>query len=101
VPRLLQAQIFVALGRPAPAAAYYRDAIERDDQDEYAHLALAALESAAGRDAQAERLMRRAVEISPADPLARDLLREVRAGRIVTIAEVNKDFDRRRAGRGR
>ena len=101
VPRLLEGQIFVAVGRPALAADYYRDAIDRDDQDEYSHLALGALESMAGRDTSAERLMLRAATISPADPLARDLLRDVRAGRRVTIARVNRDFNRRRAGRGR
>jgi len=101
VPRLLQGRMMVAIGRPALAAPYYRDAIERDDQDEYSHLALGALESSAGRDAEAERLLRRATELSPADPLARGLLGDVRAGRTVTIAQVNRDFTRRRAARGR
>jgi hypothetical protein len=101
IPRLYQGQIVVALGRPALAAGYYRDAIERDDQDEYSHLALGALESTAGRQREAERQMARAVAISPRDPLARDLLRDVRAGRVVTIDQVNRDFNQRRANRGK
>jgi tetratricopeptide (TPR) repeat protein len=101
VPRLLQGQIVVAVGRPRLAVGYYRDAVDRDEQDEYSHLALGALESTAGRQREAERQMARAVEISPSDPLARDLLRDVRAGRIVTIDRVNKDFNQRRANRGK
>ncbi len=101
VPRLLQAQIEVAGGRPALAAPYYRDALERDDQDEYSHLALGALESTAGSRVPAERHIARAVAISPRDPLARDLLRDVRAGKVVTIFQVNREFNRRRAGRAR
>jgi len=45
--------------------------------------------------------MTRAVEISPRDELARVLLRDVRAGRVVTIQRVNKDFNQRRENRGR
>ena len=101
VPRLYQGQIVVAIGRSALAADYYRDAITRDHQDEYAHLALGALESTAGRQPQAIEQMTRAVEISPRDELARVLLRDVRAGRVVTIGRVNKDFNQRRANRGR
>jgi tetratricopeptide (TPR) repeat protein len=101
IPRLLQGQLAIAIGRPALAVSYYRDSIARDDQDEYSHLALGALESTGGRRAQAERQMGRAVTISPRDPLARDLLREVRAGQTVTIFQVNKEFNRRRANRGR
>jgi hypothetical protein len=100
-PRLLQGQIVEALGRSRLAEDYYRDALKRDEQDEYSHLALGALESSAGHQAEAQRHMARAVALSPRDPLARDLLRDVRAGRIVTIARVNKDFNRRRANRGK
>jgi tetratricopeptide (TPR) repeat protein len=101
VPRLYQAQIVVAIGRPALAADYYRDAIARDDQDEYSHLALGALESMGGRQAQAIAQMARAVQISPRDELARVLLRDVRAGRVVNIQRVNRNFNRRRANRGK
>jgi len=101
VPRLYQAQIVVAIGRPALAADYYRDAIARDDQDEYSHLALGALESMAGRQRQALQQMTRAAEISPRDELARVLLRDARAGRVVTIQRVNRNFNQRRANRGR
>jgi O-antigen ligase len=101
VPRLYQAQIVVAIGRPELAAGYYRDAIARDYDDEYSHLALGALESTAGRQRAAVAEMGRAVQISPRDELARVLLRDVRAGRTVTIQRVNKDFNQRRANRGR
>jgi len=101
IPRLYQGQIVVAVGRPALAAGYYRDAIARDYDDEYSHLALGALESTAGRQRAAVAEMETAVSISPRDELARVLLREVRAGRVVTIQRVNKDFNRRRANRGR
>jgi Flp pilus assembly protein TadD len=101
VPRLLQGQVVVSIGRPQLAVAYYRDALDRDGQDEYSHLALGALESTAGRRPQAEAHLARAVAISPRDPLAHDLLRDVRAGRTVTIFRVNKDFNERRANRGR
>jgi hypothetical protein len=96
MPRLLAAQVMVAIGRPQLAAPYYRDALARDPRDEYANLALGALESSAGRRAEAERRIQRAVELVPGDPLARELLANVRAGRRISIATVNSDFDQRR-----
>jgi tetratricopeptide (TPR) repeat protein len=101
VPRLLSGQVVVAIGQPQLAAPYYRDAIARDPRDEYANLALAALVSSAGRQAEAERLVRRAVELVPGDPLARDLLAKVTAGRRIGIGDVNKDFDQRRESRSK
>lgn len=101
LPRLLQAQIVVALGRPALAADYYRDAIERDPRDVYAHTALAAIDSMSGRPGDAERHAARAVELSPRDDTARRVLRRLRAGRRVTIFDVNKDYGERLENRGR
>jgi tetratricopeptide (TPR) repeat protein len=99
IPRLWSAEVLIAVGQPELAAPYYRDAIARDPADEYSHLALAALESTAGRRAEAERLLRRAVRLSPRDPLARELLDRVAAGRRIGIADVRKDFTQRRQNR--
>jgi hypothetical protein len=101
VPRLLAAQVVVASGHPALAAPYYRDAIERDPRDEYAHLALAALESTAGRQDEAERLLRRAQALSPHDWLPRQLLDRLRKGEEIGIRDVNTDFDQRRENRAK
>jgi tetratricopeptide (TPR) repeat protein len=99
LPRLWEAEVVIAVGHPQLAAPYYRDAIQRDPADEYSHLALAALESSAGRQPEAERLLRRAVELSPRDPLARKLLGRVRSGRRIGILDVRKDFTQRRKNR--
>ncbi|MEA2142676.1 MAG: hypothetical protein QOI64_1106 [Solirubrobacteraceae bacterium] len=101
VPRLLSGQVVVAIGQPQLAAPYYRDALARDPRDEYANLALGALESSAGRPVQAERLVRRAVALVPSDPLARDLLAKLTAGQRIGIDDVNRDFDQRRESRGK
>jgi tetratricopeptide (TPR) repeat protein len=99
LPRLLSAQIMVARGQPELAAPYYRDALARDPADEYSNLALGALESTAGRRAEAERLLRRAVYLSPRDDLARTLLARVQRGDRIGIGDVNKDFVQRRENR--
>lgn len=101
IPGLLSGQVVVAIGRPGLAAPYYRDVIARDPREVYAHLALASLEANAGRRAEAERLARRAVELSPRDQLARNLLAKLRAGRRISIADVNEDFYDRWKSRGR
>jgi hypothetical protein len=101
LPRLLSGQVVVAIGHPQLAAPYYRDVLARDPRDEYANLALAALSSSAGRHAEAERRVRRAVALVPRDPLARDLLTKVTAGRRIDIADVNRDFDQRRESRSK
>ena len=100
IPRLFSASTVIALGQPQLAAPYYRDAIDRDPADQYSHLALGALESTAGHRAAAERLLREAVALKPRDPLARDLLERVRAGRRIGIDDVLEDFRQRRARRG-
>ena len=100
-PRLLQAQIVVALRQPQLAAPYYRDAIRRDARDVYSHLALASLESSAGRRAGATRLVERALELSPRDYSARELRDRLRAGKRITIYDVNADFGKRLEDRGR
>ena len=100
IPRLYSAAIVIAFGQPERAAPYYRDAIERDPSDQYSHLALGALESTAGRRARATRLLRRAAELSPRDPLARELLEEVEAGRRIGLEDVRREFQNRREARG-
>jgi predicted Zn-dependent protease len=101
VPRLFQAQIVTAVGHPELAAPYYRDAIQRDPRDVYVHTALAAVESTAGNRADAERNAAEAVRLSPRDYTARRVLRRLRAGRRVTIYDVNKDYAARVKDRGR
>jgi predicted Zn-dependent protease len=101
VPRLYQAQIVVALGHPELAGPYYRDAIGRDPRDVYAHTALAAVESSRGRRADAVRNAAEAVRLSPRDTTARRVLERLRAGRRVTIYDVNKDYRERVRNRGR
>jgi hypothetical protein len=41
-----------------------------------------------------------ALELRPRDPLARDLLRRVRAGRRIKLDDVRKDFQQRLENRG-
>ena len=103
VPRLLSGQLVVALGQPELARALLPRRDRRATRgDEYAHLALGALESSAGPPRGGR---------APAAPRHRSSARATRwratcsprsaPGRRIGIQDVNKDFNERRENRGR
>jgi tetratricopeptide (TPR) repeat protein len=98
-PRILQGKIDVALGQLEFAARDFRAAIDRDPHYQYAYVALASIESSRGKRAAAIAAARKAVELSPRDRLARDVLSEVSAGRRVDFGELDTRFSARSSER--
>jgi tetratricopeptide (TPR) repeat protein len=100
-PRLFGGSIALRLGDRARAEGYFRQAIERDHDDAYAHLELGALLAQTGRRAEALVTLERAARLDPRDDLTRGVLRAVRRGHRVDIARVNRELAARsvRAGR--
>jgi tetratricopeptide (TPR) repeat protein len=100
-PRLFGGSIALRLGERARAEGYFRQAIERDPDDAYAHLELGALQAQAGRRSEAIATLSRASQLDPRDDLTRTVLQRVRRGRPVDIASVNRELAARsvRAGR--
>ena len=96
-PRILQAKIDFALGQLELSARDFQAAIDRDRRYQYAYVALAAVQSARGQWDAATRAAQRAVELSPRDRIAADVLAKVKAGQAVDFAEL----DRRIAARSR
>jgi hypothetical protein len=100
-PRLYGGSIALKLGEPARAERYFRQAIEREPDDAYAHLELGALLAEAGHYGQAIATLERAVRLDPRDDLTRGVLRRVRRGQPANIVRVNRQLAARsrRAGR--
>lgn len=67
-------------------------ALGRDSGDAYATLELGAIASARGRQAQAVRLLERAVQLDPREPLTREALRTARSGKRVDIDALNRSI---------
>jgi tetratricopeptide (TPR) repeat protein len=100
-PRLFGGSIALRLGDRARAERYFRQALERDPDDAYAHLELGALLAQTGRRSEALVTLERATRLDPRDDLTRGVLRSVRRGGPVDIARVNRELAARsvRAGR--
>ncbi|HWG07927.1 MAG TPA: O-antigen ligase family protein [Solirubrobacteraceae bacterium] len=67
-------------------------ALERVPGDAYATLELGAIASSRGHRAKATRLLERAVRLNPRDPLTLNALREVREGRPIDVAGLNRSI---------
>jgi O-antigen ligase len=89
-PRLFAGSIALRLGRPATAASYFRQAIDRDPRDAYAHLELGALLAQAGKRPEAIAILERARRLDPRDDLTLGVLQKVRRRQPVDIASVNR-----------
>jgi O-antigen ligase len=96
-PKLLAGSIALRLGRKADSQRYFREAIERDAGDAYAHLELGALQAQAGHRREAIATLERAALLDPRDDLTAGVLRRVRHGRPVDIAAVNRTLAARSA----
>ncbi len=68
----------------------FRETLEVDPGDPFVYLQLAALASAAGRDAEAVRSIRHARALNPRDAVTRRVQRRLEAGRSVTPAAVDR-----------
>jgi Tfp pilus assembly protein PilF len=88
-PYLAAGTIALKRSEQARAQAYFREALERQPRSAYATLELGALASSYGNRAAAERLLVRTVRLDPRDELSRKALADVRAGRQVSIEQLN------------
>jgi tetratricopeptide (TPR) repeat protein len=100
-PRLFGGSIALRLGDRARAERYFRQALARDPDDAYAHLELGALLAQGGNRGEALAILARATRLDPRDDLARGVLADVRRGRPVDIAHVNRELAARSAQAGR
>ena len=96
-PKLLAGSISLRLGRVEDSMRYFRQAIERDPGDSYAHLELGALLAEAGRRTEAVATLAEAHRLDPRDDLTSLVLRRARKGRPVDIAAVNRQLAARSA----
>ncbi len=88
-PYLAAATIALKRSEQARARSNFRKALERQSRSAYATLELGALASTYGDRREAERMLARSVALNPRDELARDALAKVRAGRQVSIEQLN------------
>jgi tetratricopeptide (TPR) repeat protein len=100
-PKLLAGSIALRVGQRADSERYFREAIERDPDDAYAHLELGALLAERGRKQEAVATLERAQRLDPRDDLTAGVLRRVRHDRPVDIAAVNRQLAARSARLGR
>jgi O-antigen ligase len=96
-PKLLAGSIALRLGRKADSQRYFREAIERDPGDAYAHLELGGLLAQAGRRGEALATLERAAKLDPRDDLTAGVLRRVRRGKPVDLTAVNRQLAARSA----
>jgi tetratricopeptide (TPR) repeat protein len=90
VPQLTAASIALEIDDVQRARAEFADALRRDPETAYALLELGAIAAERGERAEAVNLLRRALVLTPRDEILRRTLRDVRAGRSVSVEELNK-----------
>jgi tetratricopeptide (TPR) repeat protein len=100
-PKLLAGSIALRLGRTALSERYFREAIERDPRDAYAHLELGGLLVQTGRRRQGIAVLAEARRLDPRDDLTDQVLIAARAGKKVDLAKVNRELADRSARLGR
>ncbi len=89
---LVQGSIALRFGDLARAEHAFSLALSRVPDDAYATLELGAIASESGQPARALVLLERAVRLSPRDPLTRQALQTVRAGRRVSAEALNRSI---------
>jgi O-Antigen ligase len=96
-PKIAAGRVALALHRPAAAARYFREALDREPGHAYAHLLLGAILFDSGGRAEGLRNLRRAVALEPRVRVAREALGRARRGRRVDADRI----DRARVARGK
>ncbi len=84
--------IALRLGELARADHEFSLALGRTPGDAYATLERGAIASTEGDRGQALRLLERAARLNPRDPLTREAVSLVRAGRRVNVDELNRSI---------
>ena len=91
-PYLVEGSIALRFGDLARAQNAFSQALVRVPDDAYATLELGAIASQSGERARALVLLERAVRLDPRDPLAREALATVRAGKRVSVQALNRSI---------
>jgi tetratricopeptide (TPR) repeat protein len=91
-PYLVEGSIALRYGDLARAQNAFSRALVRVPDDAYAALELGAIASQSGERARAVVLLERAVRLDPRDPLAREALATVRAGKRVSVQALNRSI---------
>jgi hypothetical protein len=81
--------IALRLGRTEEARRRFAEILDRDPRSAYAAFELGLIAAERGRRGEAVRLLRLSLSQNPQDTLVRGVLRDVRAGKRVSIAAVN------------
>ncbi len=91
-PYLVEGSIALRYGDLARAQNAFSQALVRVPDDAYATLELGAIASQSGERTRALVLLERAVRLDPRDPLAREALATVRAGKRVSVQALNNSI---------
>ncbi|HEX4115602.1 MAG TPA: O-antigen ligase family protein [Solirubrobacteraceae bacterium] len=91
-PYLVEGSIASRYGDLARAQRAFSQALVRVPGDAYAALELGAIASQSGERARSLALLERAVRLDPRDPLAREALATVRAGKRVSVQALNRSI---------
>jgi hypothetical protein len=91
-PYLVEGSIALRYDDLARARRAFSQALVRVPDDAYAALELGAIASQSGERARALVLLERAVRLDPRDPLAREALVTVRAGKRVSVQALNRSI---------
>jgi O-antigen ligase len=89
-PELVSGSIALRYGELKRADDQFSQALGRDSGDAYATLELGAIASTKGERSRALALLERAVRLEPRETLAREALGVVRAGRRLSVDELNR-----------
>jgi O-Antigen ligase len=90
VPQLTAASIALEIDDIPRARAEFAEALEHDPETAYALVELGAIAAERGEGAEALNLLRRALALTPRDEILRRTLRDVRAGRSVSVEALNE-----------
>ena len=97
-PDLAAGTIALRLGRLDQAERSFRRALDREPQNAYALLELGVIAAERDDRAEATALLRRVRVLHPRDDIPAQVLQDLRAGRYVTAASVNRQLLRRVRG---
>jgi hypothetical protein len=90
VPQLTAASIALEIDDVPRARAEFAEALEHDPETAYALVELGAIAAERGQTTRALNLLRRALALTPRDEILRRTLRDVRAGRPVSVQALNE-----------
>ena len=100
-PKLFAGAIALRLGYRNDAERFFRQAIERDPGDSFAHLELGAVAFDAGHHTTGLWFLRRAAHLDPRDGITARALHRALRGKRIDIAAMNADIAARARGIGR